>query len=379
MTVTAAEREAPGPWDQPSRRDQADDGRDRVGGRGTHDRQGTHEAVSDRSHPGHHGADRVRRGLPDGGGLPGDGGRAVVTWVRSERSATARSGSARSGTPVGVLPLSLAGPLPCRVPPRGDRPVVVGVLVVSTRPNHPAAGSPARHVPHRRWAALRATTSLPATTGRRSADRRRRARRRSRSLRGAPPSRRPAGTSTATPAARNSPRIHVRPNPTAITVVVRRPASDRFRARAGRTAAYDRGFMRRLSIARSLQLALLGLTVALTASRPSACPASTAPARRTRTGWPPGCNCRPSAGRLLAAGVVEEATLRLAGGPEGLSQRRRARAAYREAYRNAPRPRGRRRAEHRRGAGGRRRAAAVACPSPPTPAPRLPPGRRSCA
>jgi len=93
--------------------------------------------------------------------------------------------------------------------------------------------------------------------------------------------------------------------------------------------------MRRLSIARSLQLALLGLTVALTAIAAIGV-ASLYSARQTyEDRLAEGLQLQASAGRLLAAGVVEEATLRLATGPDGLEARRRARAAYRAAFREA--------------------------------------------
>ena len=99
--------------------------------------------------------------------------------------------------------------------------------------------------------------------------------------------------------------------------------------------AYDRSRMRRLSIARSLQLALLGLTIALTVIAALGV-TSLYHARQTyEDRLAEGLQLQASAGRLLAAGVVEEATLRLSTGPEGLEARRRARAAYRAAYREA--------------------------------------------
>ncbi len=93
--------------------------------------------------------------------------------------------------------------------------------------------------------------------------------------------------------------------------------------------------MRRLSIARSLQLALLGLTVALTAIAAVGV-ASLYGGRQTyEDRLAEGLQLQASAGRLLAGGVVEEATLRLRRGPDGLTERRRARAAYRAAYQEA--------------------------------------------
>ncbi len=93
--------------------------------------------------------------------------------------------------------------------------------------------------------------------------------------------------------------------------------------------------MRRLSIARSLQLALLGLTVALTAIAALGVSGLYSSRQAYEDRLAAGLQLQASAGRLLAAGVVEEATLRLAAGPEGLPERRRARGAYRAAYRNA--------------------------------------------
>lgn len=93
--------------------------------------------------------------------------------------------------------------------------------------------------------------------------------------------------------------------------------------------------MRRLSIARSLQLALLGLTVALTVIAAIGV-ASLYGARQTyEDRLAEGLQLQASAGRMLAAGVVEEATLRLRPGADGLADRRRARAAYRAAFREA--------------------------------------------
>ncbi|WP_372791661.1 ATP-binding protein, partial [Paraconexibacter sp.] len=93
--------------------------------------------------------------------------------------------------------------------------------------------------------------------------------------------------------------------------------------------------MRRLSIARSLQLALLGLTVALTAIAAIGVSGLYETRQAYEDRLTRGLQLQATAGRLLAAGVVEEATLRLAPGAAGLQERRRARAAYRAAYRNA--------------------------------------------
>ncbi|WP_158276603.1 hypothetical protein [Paraconexibacter algicola] len=93
--------------------------------------------------------------------------------------------------------------------------------------------------------------------------------------------------------------------------------------------------MRRLSIARSLQLALLGLTVALTAIAALGVGALYQSRQDYEDRLAEGLQLQASAGRLLAAGVVEEATLRLRRGPDGLTERRRARAAYRAANREA--------------------------------------------
>src|SRR3954467_4041895 len=70
--------------------------------------------------------------------------------------------------------------------------------------------------------------------------------------------------------------------------------------------------VRRLSIARSVQLALLGLTIALTAIAGFGVAALYSSRQHYEDQVAPPFEVKSSAGKLLAASVVEEATLRAA-------------------------------------------------------------------
>ncbi|MCW2997377.1 MAG: hypothetical protein JWN65_926 [Solirubrobacterales bacterium] len=87
--------------------------------------------------------------------------------------------------------------------------------------------------------------------------------------------------------------------------------------------------MRRLSIAASLQGALLGLTLVLTAVAALGVASLYGSRQDYEDRLSDALQLQTSAGRVLAAGVVEEATLRLApAGAAGADQRRRAKAAF---------------------------------------------------
>ncbi|MCW3001327.1 MAG: hypothetical protein JWQ20_625, partial [Conexibacter sp.] len=87
--------------------------------------------------------------------------------------------------------------------------------------------------------------------------------------------------------------------------------------------------MRRLSIARSIQLALLGLTIALTAIAGFGVGALYSSRQHYEDQLAHAFEVKAAAGKLLAASVVEEATLRArrSGGASGAAERR-ARRAY---------------------------------------------------
>ncbi len=87
--------------------------------------------------------------------------------------------------------------------------------------------------------------------------------------------------------------------------------------------------MRRLSIARSVQLALLGLTVVLTTIAAIGVASLYAARQDYEDTLSDALNLQAGAGRLLAAGVVEEATLRLT---TSRSARARAKGAYGRTY-----------------------------------------------
>lgn len=89
--------------------------------------------------------------------------------------------------------------------------------------------------------------------------------------------------------------------------------------------------MRRLSIARSVQLALLGLTIALTAIAGFAVASLYSSRQSYEDRLARAFEVKASAGRLLAASVVEEATLRAAHADHGKTKVGRARTAYLQA------------------------------------------------
>ena len=93
--------------------------------------------------------------------------------------------------------------------------------------------------------------------------------------------------------------------------------------------------MRRLSIARSLQLALLGLTILLTAIAGFGVAALYNSRQDYEDKLADALEMETAAARLLAAGVVEEATLRTATGSAGATARQRARSAFEAALESA--------------------------------------------
>jgi signal transduction histidine kinase/DNA-binding response OmpR family regulator len=93
--------------------------------------------------------------------------------------------------------------------------------------------------------------------------------------------------------------------------------------------------MRRLTIARSFRLALLGLTLTLAVLAGAGVARLYDARQRYEDRLGATYALEASAGGLLAAGVVEEATLRTAGGPRGARARARARAAFDRAARQA--------------------------------------------
>ncbi|HEU4974744.1 MAG TPA: ATP-binding protein, partial [Baekduia sp.] len=95
--------------------------------------------------------------------------------------------------------------------------------------------------------------------------------------------------------------------------------------------------MRRLSIARSVQLALLGLTIALTAIAGLAVASLYSSRQDYESSLARALEVKAAAGRLLAASVVEEATLRAAKADRGTTKVGRARAAYTAALADARR------------------------------------------
>jgi signal transduction histidine kinase/DNA-binding response OmpR family regulator len=95
--------------------------------------------------------------------------------------------------------------------------------------------------------------------------------------------------------------------------------------------------VRRLSIARSVQVALLGLTLALTAIAGFGVAALYSSRQQYEDRLGGAYEVKAAAGRLLAASVVEEATVRNAGRRATPEARTRAREAYDEALRAARR------------------------------------------
>ncbi|WCB92017.1 hypothetical protein DSM104299_00698 [Baekduia alba] len=90
--------------------------------------------------------------------------------------------------------------------------------------------------------------------------------------------------------------------------------------------------MRRLSIARSVQLALLGLTIALTAIAGFGVGALYSSRQHYEDQLARAFEVKASSGKLLAASVVEEATLRAGGGGDvDANAEARAKAAYTQA------------------------------------------------
>ncbi len=98
-----------------------------------------------------------------------------------------------------------------------------------------------------------------------------------------------------------------------------------------RSGAVASAVLRRLSIARSLQLALLGLTILLTAIAGFGVAALYNSRQDYEDKLADALEMETAAARLLAAGVVEEATLRTATGSAGATARARARGAFEAA------------------------------------------------
>jgi signal transduction histidine kinase/DNA-binding response OmpR family regulator len=86
--------------------------------------------------------------------------------------------------------------------------------------------------------------------------------------------------------------------------------------------------MRRSSIARSVQTALLGLTIVLTTIAALGVAGLYASRQDYEDRLGDALSLQASAGKLLAAGVVEEATRRIAPGPQNIGTRARAREAF---------------------------------------------------
>jgi signal transduction histidine kinase/CheY-like chemotaxis protein len=86
--------------------------------------------------------------------------------------------------------------------------------------------------------------------------------------------------------------------------------------------------MRRSSIARSVQTALLGLTIVLTTIAALGVAGLYASRQDYEDRLGDALSLQASAGKLLAAGVVEEATRRIVPGPQNLGTRARAREAF---------------------------------------------------
>src|SRR5213592_5024315 len=100
----------------------------------------------------------------------------------------------------------------------------------------------------------------------------------------------------------------------------------------------NRGAVRRLSIARSFRLALLGLTLTLAVLAGAGVARLYDARQRYEDRLGAAYALEASAGGLLAAGVVEEATLRTTRGrPDAAQARRRARLAFDRAARQAAR------------------------------------------
>src|SRR5437763_1268780 len=120
--------------------------------------------------------------------------------------------------------------------------------------------------------------------------------------------------------------------------------------------------MPRLSIARSVRLAVLGLTLALTAVAGVGVAKLYDARQRYEDRLAQAYGLQASAGKLLAAGVVEEATLRTARGRTGRIDRARGRGGVRRRRRPGPASRRGRPRERARRLGGDRRPGAVASP-----------------
>src|SRR3954463_9914592 len=89
--------------------------------------------------------------------------------------------------------------------------------------------------------------------------------------------------------------------------------------------------VRRLSIARSVQLALLGLTIALTAIAGFGVGALYSSRQHYEDQLARAFEVKAAAGKLLAASVVEEATLRAARADRSSAEDARAKTAYLQA------------------------------------------------
>src|SRR5436190_16636718 len=116
----------------------------------------------------------------------------------------------------------------------------------------------------------------------------------------------------------------------ATTAVSATAAGSRAREKRARLSAPPGTFprVRRLSIARSVQLALLGLTIALTAIAGFGVGALYSSRQAYEDRLAHAFEVKAAAGRLLAASVVEEATLRAAAADRSAREDARAEAAY---------------------------------------------------
>src|SRR3954469_24723418 len=126
------------------------------------------------------------------------------------------------------------------------------------------------------------------------------------------------------------------PSPTVATVATAMPTRTTGRATLENRARASPApgtvtAVRRLSIARSVQLALLGLTIALTAIAGFGVAALYSSRQHYEDQLARAFEVKSSAGRLLAASVVEEATLRAASADRDAATEARAKAAYEQA------------------------------------------------
>src|SRR3954462_15364147 len=112
----------------------------------------------------------------------------------------------------------------------------------------------------------------------------------------------------------------------ATTAVSATAAGSRAREKRARLSAAPGTFprVRRLSIARSVQLALLGLTIALTAIAGFGVGALYSSRQHYEDQLARAFEVKAAAGKLLAASVVEEATLRAAGADRSSAEDARA-------------------------------------------------------